>query len=112
MDLNGFGSGMFFKLGPEGTNMHDSPLEDKRWKKSNEASIFAKWNSQKLWKKPQAARIAVIDTPPPYPSGKIHIGSAIHYSQIDMIARSWRMMGKNIFIKGVRNGYKLSRCCR
>ncbi|MBA3283557.1 MAG: class I tRNA ligase family protein, partial [Nitrosopumilus sp.] len=36
----------------------------------------------------------ILDTPPPYPSGKPwHIGAAAHYSQIDMIARVARSRG-------------------
>jgi valyl-tRNA synthetase len=49
----------------------------------------------------------VIDTPPPYPSGRPwHIGAAAHYAQIDMIARVARMNGKNVFFPiGIdRNG--------
>ncbi|MDQ4074214.1 MAG: class I tRNA ligase family protein [Thermoproteota archaeon] len=49
----------------------------------------------------------VLDTPPPYPSGKPwHIGAAAHYSQIDMIARTARSQGFNvIFPIGIdRNG--------
>ena len=86
--------------------MRKSPLADKRWKKEQEPEIFAGWLKRKPWAKPDAERVYVIDTPPPYPSGKIHIGNAIHYSQIDMIARSWRMMGKPVwFPLGIdRNG--------
>ena len=49
----------------------------------------------------------VIDTPPPYPSGRPwHIGAAAHYAQIDMIARTARMSGFNVlFPIGIdRNG--------
>ena len=48
-----------------------------------------------------------IDTPPPYPSGRPwHIGAASHYAQIDMIARTARMNGKNVYFPiGIdRNG--------
>ena len=39
----------------------------------------------------------VMDTPPPYPSGKPwHPGALIQYTQIDMIARSARMRGLNV----------------
>ena len=39
----------------------------------------------------------VLDTPPPYPSGKPwHPGALTQYSQIDMIARSARMRGYNV----------------
>ena len=47
-----------------------------------------------------------IDTPPPYPSGKWHLGAAAQYSQIDAIARTARMLGnKVLFPVGIdRNG--------
>lgn len=53
-----------------------------------------------------------IDTPPPYPSGRPwHIGAAAQYSQIDAIARSQRMLGKNVlFPVGIdRNGLPVER---
>ncbi|MGB1585812.1 MAG: class I tRNA ligase family protein [Thermoplasmatota archaeon] len=37
-----------------------------------------------------------IDTPPPYPSGRWHIGAVAGYSLIDMIARSKRMSGHDV----------------
>ncbi|MDP6489451.1 MAG: class I tRNA ligase family protein [Candidatus Poseidoniia archaeon] len=48
----------------------------------------------------------VIDTPPPYPSGTWHIGAVAHYSMIDVIARTQRLLGKDVkFPWGVdRNG--------
>ena len=50
-----------------------------------------------------------IDTPPPYPSGKWHIGAVAGYSLIDMIARSKRMAGFDVlFPWGVdRNGINI-----
>jgi len=42
--------------------------------------------------------VLVIDTPPPYPSGKWHVGAAAHYAQIDMIARYFRMKGWSVFV--------------
>jgi valyl-tRNA synthetase len=50
-----------------------------------------------------------IDTPPPYPSGKWHIGAVAGYSLIDMIARSRRMLGFDVlFPWGVdRNGINI-----
>ncbi len=53
-----------------------------------------------------------IDTPPPYPSGKPwHLGAAAHYSKIDMIARTARMLGnKVLFPVGMdRNGLPVER---
>ena len=49
----------------------------------------------------------VMDTPPPYPSGKPwHPGALTQYTQIDMVARSARMRGLNVlFPIGIdRNG--------
>ncbi|MBO96393.1 MAG: valine--tRNA ligase [Euryarchaeota archaeon] len=51
----------------------------------------------------------VIDTPPPYPSGTWHIGAVAQYSMIDVIARSQRLIGKEVlFPWGVdRNGINI-----
>ena len=38
-----------------------------------------------------------IDTPPPTVSGKMHLGHAFSYSQMDFIARYKRMRGYNLF---------------
>jgi|ETNmetMinimDraft_2_1059921.scaffolds.fasta_scaffold03099_4 valyl-tRNA synthetase len=42
-------------------------------------------------------KIFSIDTPPPTVSGKMHIGHAFMYSQMDFIARFKRMQGFNLF---------------
>lgn len=66
----------------------------KSWDKNLEKEIFSYWLDIGLQKfdvnssKPKF----VIDTPPPYPSGTFHTGSASHYSEIDMIARTSRML--------------------
>ena len=53
--------------------------------------------------------IFVVDTPPPYPSGTWHIGAVAQYSMIDVIARSQRLLGKEVFFPwGVdRNGINI-----
>jgi len=38
-----------------------------------------------------------IDTPPPTVSGALHIGHVFSYTQGDLIARFWRMRGKDVF---------------
>ncbi|MFH1424767.1 MAG: valine--tRNA ligase [archaeon] len=43
------------------------------------------------------APIYSIDTPPPTVSGKMHIGHAFSYSQMDFVARYKRMRGYNLF---------------
>jgi valyl-tRNA synthetase len=80
-----------------------------------ENAILKKWEEQEEKEKDayhfaiddESKPAFVIDTPPPYPSGRPwHIGAAAHYAQIDMIARVARMNGKNVlFPIGIdRNG--------
>ena len=38
-----------------------------------------------------------IDTPPPTVSGSLHIGHVFSYTQGDLIARFWRMRGRDVF---------------
>jgi valyl-tRNA synthetase len=70
---------------------------------SNAKQIEKKW--KKYWEKEKIYRfdpnskkkIYSIDTPPPYISGRMHIGHAFSYSQQDFIVRYMRMNGLNIF---------------
>jgi len=84
-------------------------IEEKRWQPSWETRIFEKWLEEAIYKvrlRP-TRRLFVIDTPPPYPSGRPwHIGAAAQYSQIDMIARTARMSGRPVYFPiGIdRNG--------
>ena len=84
-------------------------LKEKVWSPSLELKMQKLWKKEKVykfnWKK--ARKIFVIDTPPPYPSGRPwHIGAAAQYSQIDMIARTARMLGYDVYFPiGIdRNG--------
>jgi valyl-tRNA synthetase len=84
-------------------------IEGKAWDPKFEYEIAKKWEETELYKFTidTRKRAYVIDTPPPYPSGRPwHIGAAAHYSQIDMIARTGRMSGNNVFFPiGIdRNG--------
>jgi valyl-tRNA synthetase len=84
-------------------------IEEKSWDPKFEYEIAKKWEETELYKFTidDMKRAYVIDTPPPYPSGRPwHIGAAAHYSQIDMIARIGRMSGNNVlFPIGIdRNG--------
>lgn len=38
-----------------------------------------------------------IDTPPPTVSGSLHVGHVFSYTHTDIVARFWRMNGKNVF---------------
>src|SRR5437867_9083162 len=83
-------------------------LKKKTWEVENEKTVAGWWVREKLYGfNPMAKNIFVIDTPPPYPSGSPwHIGAAAHYSQIDMIARTARMVGNEVYFPiGIdRNG--------
>ena len=83
-------------------------ITDKRWDHRNERRIFDRWQSEGLYRLRlgRGKKAFIIDTPPPYPSGAWHIGAVAHYSQIDMIARTGRMLGNPVlFPIGIdRNG--------
>ena len=77
-------------------------IEEKRWDHKLEPLIYQKWEEEGLlrfvFKEEDPREIIVIDTPPPYASGKWHVGGAAHYAQIDMIARYFRMKGYNVLV--------------
>ncbi len=84
-------------------------IEAKTWDPNIEKSIIEFWEKEDIYRfdKKSKKKKFVIDTPPPYPSGRPwHIGAAAHYSQIDMIARTARMLGyMTLFPIGIdRNG--------
>jgi len=82
-------------------------IQEKVWDPKIESDIRKKWENSKLYEFHAETDGYTIDTPPPYPSGRPwHIGAAAHYSQIDMIARTARMNGKNVYFPiGIdRNG--------
>src|SRR5215510_8501407 len=68
-------------------------INEKVWNSDIENAILKKWNQDRIYEfKVSRGNNYVIDTPPPYPSGRPwHIGAAAHYAQIDMIARTARM---------------------
>ena len=82
-------------------------ISEKAWNPELEKKILKKWQDDKIYDFTPQEDNFTIDTPPPYPSGRPwHIGAAAHYSQIDMIARTARMAGKNVYFPiGIdRNG--------
>jgi len=87
-------------------------ITSKSWNHEIESQVLKSWDLENLYsftlkKNNNSDSVFVIDTPPPYPSGKPwHIGAAAHYAQIDMIARTARMNGQNVmFPIGIdRNG--------
>ena len=82
-------------------------ITEKAWNPELEHQVLKKWEESGLYDFVLKENNYTIDTPPPYPSGRPwHIGAASHYSQIDMIARTARMAGKNVYFPiGIdRNG--------
>ena len=85
----------------------DPKISEKAWNPELEKKILKQWKEEKIFEFIPQQDNFTIDTPPPYPSGRPwHIGAAAHYSQIDMIARTARMAGKNVYFPiGIdRNG--------
>ena len=91
-------------------------ITDKRWsidlekriQEAHYADAIA-YDSRYGFKPDSGREIFVIDTPPPYPSGTWHIGAVAQYSMIDVIARSQRLLGKEVYFPwGVdRNGINI-----
>ncbi|MCA2003484.1 MAG: valine--tRNA ligase [Candidatus Nitrosotenuis sp.] len=82
-------------------------IKETAWNPELESQILEQWERLHLHDFVPEENNFVIDTPPPYPSGRPwHIGAAAHYSQIDMIARTARMAGNNVYFPvGIdRNG--------
>ena len=91
-------------------------LPEKRWsidlEKSIQASHYAdmKAYGDRYGFNPNSGKeLFVIDTPPPYPSGTWHIGAVAQYSMIDVLARSQRLLGREVYFPwGVdRNGINI-----
>jgi valyl-tRNA synthetase len=64
---------------------------ERKWQsKWEEMGIYHyDWNDKK--RKPFS-----IDTPPPYPSGELHMGNVLNWTYFDMVARYKRMQGFNV----------------
>jgi len=89
-------------------------IKEIRFNPKLERKIYEEWKKERIYKFSLTTKkkIFSIDTPPPYPSGAIwHIGAVAHYSQIDMIARTARMLGFSVFFPiGIdRNGIGVER---
>lgn len=93
---------------------HEPLLKEKTWEPAFETAILKMWEEEGLSRFNEKSRkkFFFIDTPPPYPSGKPwHIGAVAQYTQIDMIARTMRMMGYEVYFPiGIdRNGIPVER---
>ena len=83
-------------------------LTETRWTHLMELEVLRKWEKEDIYRFniDDERPVFSIDTPPPYASGKWHVGAAVHYVQIDMVARYFRLKGYNVlFPMGIdRNG--------
>ena len=89
-------------------------IPEKRWsidleKRIQERHYGESYSERYSFNSKSEREIFIIDTPPPYPSGTWHIGAVAQYSMIDVIARSQRLLGKEVrFPWGVdRNGINI-----
>lgn len=97
-----------------GSEAFQPRLKETRWSSELELELLRKWEDEGLYalREDGRGRLFLIDTPPPYPSGRPwHIGAAAHYAQIDMLARTARMLGYNTYFPiGIdRNGIPVER---
>ncbi|MBS7250660.1 MAG: valine--tRNA ligase [Candidatus Freyarchaeota archaeon] len=81
--------------------MNEPKLRSKRWDLSKESEIWELWQKEEIYKfnMNSGKPIFIIDNPPPYVSGRWHVGGAIHYAAIDYIARFIRMKGYEVHYK-------------
>ena len=72
-----------------------------RWDLKYELDLLEKWRNEGIYNRDvdlTQDNVLVIDTPPPYPSGKWGVAQAAHYAQIDMVARFFRMRGYKVLV--------------
>jgi valyl-tRNA synthetase len=68
---------------------YDHHAVEQKWRSKIDQNIYRfDWKSDK----PQY----IIDTPPPYPTGDLHIGNSLNWCYIDFVARYKRMRGYNV----------------
>ena len=73
----------------------------KRWTPKEEEELLRKWGEEGVYGRVtvdflKEDKYVVIDTPPPYPSGRWGVAQSAHYAQIDMIARAFRLLGYKV----------------
>ncbi len=65
-----------------------------------EAAWLARWEDEDVYRFNRSATretVFSIDTPPPTVSGSLHIGHVFSYTHTDLLARFWRMRGRDVF---------------
>jgi valyl-tRNA synthetase len=65
-----------------------------------EATWMTRWDEEGTYlfsRDATRGSVYSIDTPPPTVSGELHIGHVFSYTQGDVVARFWRMRGRDVF---------------
>ena len=65
-----------------------------------ESVWLARWEDETVYRFNRSATresVYSIDTPPPTVSGSLHIGHVFSYTHTDLLARFWRMRGRDVF---------------
>lgn len=76
-------------------------IKEKRWNIKEELKLIELWDKENVYTfdySDLSRPVFTIDTPPPYASGRWHIGAVAHYAHIDMVARAYRMLGYNVLV--------------
>ncbi|MFB6121775.1 MAG: class I tRNA ligase family protein, partial [Halobacteriaceae archaeon] len=74
---------------PEFPDSYDPATAEERWR--------AEWGDSDVYEySDTGATDYVIDTPPPYPTGNLHIGNALGWCYMDFIARYQRLQGRDV----------------
>jgi valyl-tRNA synthetase len=85
---------------PDASTPSPFAVPDKPTVDGLEATWMRHWDAEGTYRfRAEATRESVysIDTPPPTVSGELHIGHVFSYTQGDVVARFWRMRGKDVF---------------
>ncbi|MGQ9719934.1 MAG: valine--tRNA ligase [Candidatus Jordarchaeum sp.] len=81
--------------------MKEPRLKSKKWDPGMESEIWDAWQKEEVYRfnKDSDKPFFIVDNPPPYVSGRWHVGGAVHYAAIDYIARFMRMKGYEVHYK-------------
>ena len=65
---------------------------EERW-----AAVWEEQGTYAFDRSASRSEVFSIDTPPPTVSGSLHVGHVFSYTHTDVVARFWRMRGKQVF---------------
>jgi valyl-tRNA synthetase len=85
---------------PDASTARASHVPEKPTVDGLEATWADRWDDEGTYRFDRSTsreQVYSIDTPPPTVSGELHIGHVFSYTQGDVMARFWRMRGKNVF---------------